>query len=80
MSSETPQSNPRLEKYREESSLILQKRGKMVLDSFAKSKKSEKEAEVSDNEDGFSMPKKGDHRMRAHCNPLCDTPFPLYAN
>jgi len=23
------------------------------------------------------MPKKADFRMRAHCNPLSDTPFPL---
>lgn len=23
------------------------------------------------------LPKKRDYRMRAHCNPLSDTPFPL---
>ena len=26
------------------------------------------------------MPKKANYRMRAHCNPLSDTPFPLLFN
>lgn len=72
---EPKQSNPKLEKYRQESNEILKKRGKMVRDKPAKPKVPEDP--VSEEEDQFEMPKKAEFRMRAHCNPLCDTPFPL---
>lgn len=60
---EKPQSNRILERYRAETAELLKKRQASAAPEGAEAK----------------MPKRAEFRMRAHCNPLSDTPFPLCA-
>lgn len=62
---EKPQSNQVLQKYRNETQRILEEKNQKASP--------EELAEIK-------MPKRANFRMRAHCNPLSDTPFPLLAN
>ena len=52
-----------LQKYENETMMLLKKR-----------------TEIANEENGEEIknPQKRDYRMRAHCNPLSITPFPLY--
>jgi hypothetical protein len=63
---ERTQSNPILQRYKQESKQILEDKAH---------KDSSLPAEVLSE---IKMPKRANYRMRAHCNPLSDTPFPLY--
>ena len=64
---EKPQSNRVLQHYRQETAELLKKR-------------QEGADNAKDEEKVVKMPKRAEYRMRAHCNPLSDTPFPLSAN
>ena len=53
-----------LQKYESETLMLLKKRNEIN----------------EENEDEIKAPQKRDYRMRAHCNPLSITPFPLFGN